>query len=652
MKSAGAANYAAAAKTDGKEKNSKQSTVKDPKDRVELGSSGNGKNQLLLPAGKAPLMLPKPPAGEKELTVMFYMHGQYDDISESAAKSMMSLEKAGSDENVNLVAQLGRNPYKPKEEGEFHIPVDNDWSGVRRYNVAQSDHEQLDIPVEEWEKMESIMPRNPVLQFVLGNIYWAMGQKDKGMACYNKSKDLGMLKYMNEYDSDWSKSVREEFDRVTRPFEEASAPFNNFASKAVETLPDGTKMGDPATLENFVNWGMKKYPAKHYMLVVMGHGGAWIGAAEQSPQDMGKAVVEGVSHANQETGRNDKIDVAMFNSCYMGNVEALYEMKDTAGVTLASENYARSGIFGHWGMFLNAVQNDLKDGKPFDGKQFAAEIVDFYKDQGKEVKENFPEFSAWKESYLTLSAVDNSKLDELAGSFTDFVTACNKYNVPDHILFKEVQDTKNYDSNAHNPSQLFGFYDTIRDLGSFMDNVRRNPDIPVEVKDAAAHVTKDLKACLINEQHEGQGMEGSQGITFWGPTNGVDVAFMGKRYADDVGHFSKSTGWGKKLVQAAKNIPQPIMTGFMGAIDDMRSIKAKLANPETPEAEKETLKKQLEELNTKALEYKKQMDFTLERSEGKDIFKGCRRLGINLKETAKKGRDFVDEAISSRPGLQ
>lgn len=625
-------------------KEAKKSDEKSPKDSVNLGKS--------VPEEKKPLpykslnALPKPPTPEKEITVLFYMHGQYDDIGESTAEAMFSIEKAGGNENMNVITQLGRNPYKPKEEGEFHIPVDGDWSGVRRYEVKQADHNETDISLAEWEKMEEKMPDNPVLQFVLGNIYWGMDQKDKAVEFYDKAKELGILEYMNNFDSDWSKQIREEFGEATRPYEEAAAPYKNFASEVKETLPEDTKMGDPKSLENFVSWGMKKYPANHYMIVIMGHGGAWMGAAEQSPAKMGEAITQGVAKANKETGKNEKIDVIMFNSCYMGNIEALYEMKDAAKVTIASENYARSGIFSHWGMFLDAMSKDIDQGKSFNGKQFAKEIVDFYGEQGKEIKENFPEFSNWKESYLTLSAVDNRKLNKLAKFFKEFVKTLKKYKVPDHVLFRDVAKTKNYDSSAHNPSQIFGFYDTIRDLGDFMDNIRQNPDIPIAVRDSASYVLKSMKEAIINDQHEGQGMEGSHGLTFWGPTSAVDIAFMGESYADDVGKFSKGTGWGKRLVDAAHNIPKPVMSGFMDCISNIRDLNVKLQDENITKEEKVIIQQQVADEKKKALEFKKEMDFTIERKPSGGLFKKFRGGKIDLQKTGEIGKEMVDEIVA------
>lgn len=36
-----------------------------------------------------------------------------------------------------------------------------------------------------------------------------------------------------------------------------------------------TNMGDPKVLEDFVTWGIKSYPAKHYLLVLWNHGAGW-----------------------------------------------------------------------------------------------------------------------------------------------------------------------------------------------------------------------------------------------------------------------------------------------------------------------------------------------------------------------------------------
>ena len=101
---------------------------------------------------------------EKELTVLFYMNGQYGDIGEHVAESFLNLEAVGSDAHMNIVAQLGRvSPTDDTaKEGGVRIPIDSDWTGIRRYEVKKADHGDLSIPVSEWRSIEAEMPGNPL----------------------------------------------------------------------------------------------------------------------------------------------------------------------------------------------------------------------------------------------------------------------------------------------------------------------------------------------------------------------------------------------------------------------------------------------------------------------------------------------------------
>ena len=46
------------------------------------------------------------------------------------------------------------------------------------------------------------------------------------------------------------------------------------AKDVVESLGE-TNMGNPRVLEDFIKWGIKDYPAEHYLLVVWNHGNGW-----------------------------------------------------------------------------------------------------------------------------------------------------------------------------------------------------------------------------------------------------------------------------------------------------------------------------------------------------------------------------------------
>lgn len=151
--------------------------------------------------------------------------------------------------------------------------------------------------------------------------------------------------------------------------------------KTLEQMP-GVDSGDPKVLTAFMKWGMKTFPAKRYVLVVWNHGGGW----ENLPSDYDYDAIRSAkpraalrlrrlkralfrttvnkihrrsaqaraiaidcgSHDyldNQElrkavasalpSGR--KLDVFGCDACLMNMMEIAYEMKDTAGLMVGSE---------------------------------------------------------------------------------------------------------------------------------------------------------------------------------------------------------------------------------------------------------------------------------------------------------------------------
>lgn len=98
-----------------------------------------------------------------------------------------------------------------------------------------------------------------------------------------------------------------------------------------ELLADlgNVNMADPAMLRDFICWGVKIFPTRHYMLILMGHGAGIAGALPDytfdCPQIMSiNGIKAAINQATKETGR--KIDVLVFDSCYMNMVEIIYEL--------------------------------------------------------------------------------------------------------------------------------------------------------------------------------------------------------------------------------------------------------------------------------------------------------------------------------------
>ena len=89
-----------------------------------------------------------------------------------------------------------------------------------------------------------------------------------GMADVNEMKQVGSTAGIN---------VLAQVDRAGAKFKTTRYFLQKgtvLAKDAVKSLGE-TNMGDPKVLADFVSWGIKSYPAQHYMLVLWNHGAGW-----------------------------------------------------------------------------------------------------------------------------------------------------------------------------------------------------------------------------------------------------------------------------------------------------------------------------------------------------------------------------------------
>lgn len=87
-------------------------------------------------------------------------------------------------------------------------------------------------------------------------------------------------------------------------------------------------MADPKSLYDFITWGIRNYPAKHYTLILGGHGAAFVGTltdySQKAPYLMGTAeMCKAVNMVLRDTG--SKIDILILDICYMNLAEIMYE---------------------------------------------------------------------------------------------------------------------------------------------------------------------------------------------------------------------------------------------------------------------------------------------------------------------------------------
>lgn len=547
---------------------------------------------------------------EKDVTFLFYMNGQYGDLEQSMASSILGLEKVGSDDNVNLVAQLGRAAQREAHPSGGFDRIDNDWSGVRRYyiNKSPTPHKE-EVALETWQAIEREIPDNPLIHFTLGDVYTKKGDTVNADKEYDKAKELGYQKFLDSpFDADvarWS----DEFDDNLQPLRDAEANNNVYASPVAE-FKRNVSMMHPQNLQDFVSWGVKKYPAKNYVLVLMGHGGAWTGSMKMSPSEIGMAVQAGMHEANRDSGRNDKLDAIIFNSCYMGNLETVSQLRDAADITVASEMSARTEVFYHWPEVLTKVQTILKNKEEFVPRKLARDFVSFYKDVGETNSTRDPIVRRSKESYLTLVALDNKKIGALTDAWKGFIQRWDELGVEDSKIFADIKKSKNFPSFAFSQETMFD-YGTLRDIGSIALNVINDPNVPVLLKIECRNIRKTLRDAIIEEQHTGFNMEGASGLTVWAPTNAADISTMNAIYGDRVPQFVQETGWGDKLEDSVKNVDNQSLQEFVRTMQALGNIQKMFEVPGLTPKEIEGLETRANILEEEAFQLRQELDLSI-----------------------------------------
>ena len=97
---------------------------------------------------------------------------------------------------------------------------------------------------------------------------------------------------------------------------------SRFNSDIIESLPEEKNMDDPDVLSDFIQWGMTKYPADRYGLVLWNHGGQFVGYGGDSqegslnhPMGMTTDEVKKVIQAALSAKGEDKMDFIAFDTC-------------------------------------------------------------------------------------------------------------------------------------------------------------------------------------------------------------------------------------------------------------------------------------------------------------------------------------------------
>ncbi len=294
-------------------------------------------------------------------------------------------------------------------------------------------------------------------------------------------------------------------------------------------------MGSYHSLVDFIRWGVKNYPAKHYFVDVWNHGSGWHmkglnkagGSAHvtdiswddksnnhMTTEQLGQAMTE----AAQIIGH--KVDIYGSDACLMGMAEVADEMGDTVETYVGSEEveplkgWPYDALLSGW----NALGNNMTGAEI--AKILTREYVKSYSN-GSQGSENG-----------TFSAYDMSKLPAFNQAVKNFGTKVRK-------LDKASRDK--LVASADN-AQKFSYSDYV-DVLDFLGNVQSQNIAGLAGDETAA--LRDAAKNFVIANAATESYAKAQGLAIWLPTSSYSYDSYSARYKGL--HFHAHTGWGDTL---------------------------------------------------------------------------------------------------------
>ena len=279
--------------------------------------------------------------------------------------------------------------------------------------------------------------------------------------------------------------------------------------------PGGLDMGSQATLERFLRWSMREYPAQNYGIVFWDHGNGPFGAT----QDGGfiRSCCNGLSiweirdgcqtvlNENPETGR---IGFIGFDACLMGYIEIAYCLRNVTKCVIGSEMVE---LAPGW-RYSNPLIYLKNNAATCTWDEISREFVETYlllPDNGS-----------------TMAAASTDK------TVNNVIPALNSFATEMKNSFSTY---KTQIMNARSACGNWGaFCDEadIRDLGYFAD-LLASSSVSQSLKDKANELANQIESAMLVHGHVGYGAAGCSysetGWQIWFPSNYYDSSMYDKR---------------------------------------------------------------------------------------------------------------------------
>ena len=262
---------------------------------------------------------------------------------------------------------------------------------------------------------------------------------------------------------------------------------SRFNSDIIESLPEEKNMDDPDVLSDFIQWGMTKYPADRYGLVLWNHGGQFVGYGGDSqegslnhPMGMTTDEVKKAIQAALSAKGQDKMDFIAFDTCLMGGAEILGDFSTFCDVFFACPELD----YGD-GWDYDKTLNYLKANPDVDIKEFARKEVEFW---------NTHHGAAMDMTHKVHAAYDMAKYEPFSQRFKEFSLQLKLYGQAGGEEVPKIRaEATHYSvaqrSQAKSPTHFI-------DLGDFAKKIANAP-VNADLKQASLNLVQAIDDMVL-----------------------------------------------------------------------------------------------------------------------------------------------------------
>lgn len=256
-----------------------------------------------------------------------------------------------------------------------------------------------------------------------------------------------------------------------------------------------TNMGDSATLESFIKWGVKNYASEKMGLVFWDHGGGSItGVCVDELFDYDTLYLSEINSAlaSAYAQMTDKFEFIGFDCCLMGTAEVANIL-----ATYARYMYGSQETEPGSGWDYTAISDFLVSDPSADGAALGKVLADSFYEECKEYDQ---------ENECTMTVVDLSKLDNFLVEFNDYsLRLYNSCQNADSLgaIARSIEKAENFGGNNRSEG-----YTNMVDIGGIVNACRDYAD--------PGNVLEALKSCITYNKN-GSNHKNASGLSVYYP---------------------------------------------------------------------------------------------------------------------------------------